>query len=364
VSNSRLEHSGVAVEGIDVEAFSQKAPLTRAAKPMALDGRMRHIYSRVEQLGATRLPLLLLGETGTGKEVLASFAHRSSSVQDKSFVRINCAGLCDSVVDSELFGHERGAFTGAIQSHPGFFEVADGGTLFLDEVAELPLQTQAKLLRVLECGDFQRVGSTEMRRVKVRVIAATHRDLAQQVKLGRFRNDLFFRLNAATVHIPPLRERKSEILPLANYFLQRSQAGNSDSLRSLSEAARSALLRHDWPGNIRELRNVIEVAAALCPDAQIDVDNLPILAAEPEHCVSKEGPPSQSKVRTAERVAGLKNYLRACEHYLISRAIEESQGNQTEAARRLGISRRTLTGKLNTHGFARPRKRTNLGDVE
>ncbi|MFZ5890022.1 MAG: sigma-54 interaction domain-containing protein [Myxococcota bacterium] len=331
---------------------------TRAA-PMVLDARMLQLYARVEQLGPTNLPLLLLGETGTGKEVLASFAHGTSSVRDKSFVRINCAGLCESVVESELFGHERGAFTGAVQTRQGFFEAANGGSLFLDEVAELPLQTQAKLLRVLECGEFQRLGSVEVRHTKVRLIAATHRDLAGQVKAGRFRNDLFFRLNAATVYIPPLRERPSEILPLARYFLARFDQLNGTAPRELSQAACKVLSEHSWPGNIRELRNVIEVAAALCQSSTIDSESLSIgmlescTSAFSDDVPTMPPPPPGDSWGSSE----LRSNLLACERYFISRAIQEARGNQTEAAKLLGISRRALTGKLNAHGFERPRKR-------
>jgi DNA-binding NtrC family response regulator len=322
---------------------------------------MLHIYARIEQLGATSLPLLLLGETGTGKEVLASFAHRTSTVRSRSFVRINCAGLCESVVESELFGHERGAFTGAVQTRQGFFEAADGGSLFLDEVAELPLQTQAKLLRVLECGEFQRLGSTEVHRAKVRLIAATHRDLRKQVKRGGFRNDLFFRLNAATVVIPPLRERRSEILPLANHFLQRLEQEGGMGPRALADEAMQALLEHGWPGNIRELRNVIEVAAALCSTPIITRENLHLETTDYAPASSREEPTTSlvSSDAPAElRVASsLKTSLLACERYFISRAIKDARGNQTEAAKLLGISRRALTEKLSAHGFERPRKR-------
>lgn len=331
---------------------------TRAAAPMVLDARMLQIYARVEQLGPTSLPLLLLGETGTGKEVLASFAHDSSSVRDKSFVRINCAGLCESVVESELFGHERGAFTGAVQARQGFFEAANGGSLFLDEVAELPLQTQAKLLRVLECGEFQRLGSVEVRHTRVRLIAATHRDLAAHVKAGSFRNDLFFRLNAATVYIPPLRERPSEILPLARYFLARFDERNGATSRALSSAACKVLMEHSWPGNIRELRNVIEVAAALCQAPTIDPESLSLGMLESGAATfSDEVPTLVPPSGAPHSSSGLRSNLLACERYFISRAIQEARGNQTEAAKLLGISRRALTGKLSAHGFERPRKR-------
>jgi two-component system, NtrC family, response regulator AtoC len=331
----------------------------RAAAPTVLDARMRQIYGRIEQLGGTSLPLLLLGETGTGKEVLATWAHGTSSVKDRIFVRINCAGLCESVVESELFGHERGAFTGAVQARQGFFEAANGGSLFLDEVAELPLSTQAKLLRVLECGEFQRLGSVEVRHTRVRLIAATHRDLPAQVRAGRFRNDLFFRLNAATVCIPPLRERPSEILPLARHFLARFDGLSGTASRDLSEGACKALLEYDWPGNIRELRNVIEVAAALCGSTTIDAESLSIGMIESGAATFADEVPTLVPPAPGEGSAnsGLRHNLLACERFFISRAIQDARGNQTEAAKLLGISRRALTGKLNVHGFERPRKR-------
>lgn len=336
--------------------------------PLIGDDRMREIYGRVEQLGGTHVPLLLLGETGTGKELLAHWAHRSSRLRGKPFVRVNCAGFCESLVESQLFGHERGAFTGAVQAHQGLFEAAHGGTLFLDEIAELTLQTQAKLLRVLECGEFQRLGSTEVRRVSIRFIAATHRDLADQVRQGLFRTDLFFRLNAATVHIPPLRERKAEILPLANLFLQRLQREHKTQAQELSPGACKAILEHSWPGNIRELRNVIDVAAALSASSRIEAEGLALAfpLGHSKGFASLEAAPSTAlPAQAACPVLGevpsradLKTSLFACERFLIRRAIQEAHGNQTEAAKLLGISRRALTDKLGLHGFDRPRKRT------
>jgi two-component system response regulator AtoC len=339
---------------------------------------MQRIIGVLRQLSATSIPLLLLGETGSGKEVVADWAHQLSALADRPMIKTNCAGLTDSVVESELFGHERGAFTGALQMHRGLFEVADGGTLFLDELGELPLRTQAKLLRVIETGEFCRLGSTQTRKVRVRFIAATHRDLRSRMERGEFRNDLYFRLNGATIIVPPLRQRRDEVLPLAAMFLERAALNLGRPQLQLDDAARRVLLEYEWPGNVRELRNVIECAAALSSGNIIGSQDLggaaPLGSGEVasasvrgDGVLPGEGRWSDGGRQTATPAFGhepagrasgaqLRDQVLDFERARICQAIEQSHGNQTEAAKRLGICRRTLTNKLNVHGVARPRK--------
>jgi DNA-binding NtrC family response regulator len=323
--------------------------------------QLERIIVMLTQLSATTLPLLILGETGAGKEVVADWAHQLSTLSAKPLVKTNCAGLTDSLVESELFGHEKGAFTGAVQTHRGLFEAADGGTLFLDELGELPLRTQAKLLRVIETGEFCRLGSSQPRRVQVRFIAATHRDLRARMERGEFRSDLYFRLNGACISVPPLRERTEEILPLAAHFLKRYAASAARPGLRLCGAAERALLEYAWPGNVRELRNVIECAAALCTGDVIGAQDLGAAAPPSPPPARAETLPESCGSRESEEPAALAVQLRRqlleLERERICQAIAQSHGNQTEAARLLGICRRTLTNKLNQHGVERPRKR-------
>jgi transcriptional regulator with GAF, ATPase, and Fis domain len=334
------------------------------SQSVILDPEMRRIFSLIRRLGQSSIPILLLGETGAGKEVVADWVHRSSHLGARPLLKINCAGLSESVVDSELFGHERGAFTGAVQASRGLFECADGGTLFLDELAELPLRTQAKLLRVLETGEFCRLGSTQQRKSSIRLIAATHRDLPGLIERGEFRRDLYFRLNGATIVIPPLRERPLEIVPLARHFLRRASRLLGGAERLLDASAERALTEYLWPGNVRELRNVIDCAAALSSEGLIGAPLLtlgrPLHSAPP--CLASgilgggafRGNPTDSAV--ASGVALLRGEIQSFERAQIVSALEHSHGNQTQAAKLLGISRRTLTNKLNAYGIERPRK--------
>jgi DNA-binding NtrC family response regulator len=321
---------------------------------------MKALFRLIERIGHASIPVLLLGETGSGKEVVAEWVHGCSKRAGRPFLRINCAGLTEAVVESELFGHERGAFTGATQAHRGLFEAADGGTLLLDELAELPLRTQAKLLRVLEAGEFTRLGSNQTRRVSVRFIAATHRPLPELVASGAFRSDLYYRLNGARLEIPPLRERRQEIVPLAQYFLQRLVGASGAPHARLHPSAEHALLGHHWPGNVRELRNVVEYAAALCTDGLIHATLLDLeysVGFEREAAFNLRAP-SSTRVGTLTPAARghLRQMLKSFERQCIDAALLRSEGNQTRAALELGISRRALTNKLTEHGIGRPRK--------
>jgi DNA-binding NtrC family response regulator len=237
---------------------------------------MGAVYNMIRQIAPTRATVLIMGETGTGKGVAAQTLHQNSSRRDAPFVTLNCASLAEGVIESELFGHERGAFTGAIQTHKGRFEIADGGTLFLDEVSEMSLATQAKLLRVIEDREFERVGGTRPIKVDVRLLAATNRNLEQQVKEGKFREDLFFRLKVVTIKLPPLRERKQDIPRLVEAFIREFNVEHEKSVTGISRGAMDLLMQYRWPGNVRELKNTIEGMIVLSASGRIlDVSDLP-----------------------------------------------------------------------------------------
>jgi DNA-binding NtrC family response regulator len=295
-------------------------------------------FKQVGQVAQTDLTVLLEGETGTGKEIVAKVIHRSSLRSKKAFVAVNCAAIPEDLVESELFGHERGSFTGAALQRIGSFEQAEGGTIFLDEIGELPLSVQPKLLRVLQEKSFQRVGGSRTLQANVRVIAATNRTLATEVESGRFRVDLFYRLNAFHIELPPLRERRSDISLLCQYFLGRYAAGNQATPSILDAGAETLLESYDYPGNVRELEQIINKLAVQAAGRAItspDVNAvLKVAKAHPESDVQQwENLPFHEAVAKWER-------------YLIERALRLSDGNKSDAARRLGIQRRLLYEKL------------------
>ena len=327
---------------------------------------MRALYAQATLAARSNLSVLILGETGVGKEVLTRAVHQRSPRAKRPFVGLNCAAISESLLESELFGHEKGAFTGALQARPGLFESAEGGTVFLDEVGELPMSTQVKLLRVLEERQVLRVGGRTPRPIDMRFIAATNRDLEAEAARGAFRQDLFFRLNGITLTIPPLRERAEEIAALARTFIARACA-QLDRARApeLSAEALARLERYGWPGNIRELRNTIERAVVLCAGETLLPEHLPSrLQGE-----AVEAPISSAAVTPipAEASAGAPASLppprapiaaaKADERERIIAALEACAGNQTQAAARLGISRQTLITKIEAYGLPRPRRR-------
>jgi transcriptional regulator with PAS, ATPase and Fis domain len=299
----------------------------------------------VDRIAASRLSVVITGETGAGKEVLAQSLHARSPRSRKSMVRINCAAICDSLFEGELFGYERGSFTGAVKSKMGLVEAADGGTLFLDEVAELSPAAQAKLLRVIETRVVTRLGSVTPRTVDVRFIAATNRDLQLAVDEGRFREDLRFRLDGIHLVVPPLRERPGEILPAALGVLREAVERDGRPLLELTAEAEAALLSHTWPGNFRELRNVMERAAVISTGGHIGVSDL---------LIPRAGPPQQQvQSAAAQRLPALA-LAAADERARILSALARCAGNQTRAAKALGISRRTLITRLEALNIARP----------
>ncbi len=295
--------------------------------PVARDRRMRELLRLAERVANTDATVLLSGESGTGKEVLARFIHRHSSRAQGPFVAINCAAIPENMLEAVLFGHERGAFTGAIKASVGKFEQAQGGTLLLDEISEMDLALQSKLLRVLQEREVERVGGSVSVALDVRVLATTNRRLREEVAAGRFREDLFYRLNVFPLHLPPLRERRDDIVPLAERLLQRHQGAAG---AALAEDARAKLQAHAWPGNVRELDNVLQRALILAGGATIDSSTLQFEAEEP--------PPAAEQDLHAN--------LRAEEHRRIAEVLADHAGNRTRAAELLGISQRTLRYKL------------------
>lgn len=336
-------------------SMRKRAPNGKRA-PIVEDPAMRDLYVVAERLARGKISVLLLGETGVGKEVFAEAIHERSPRRSKPFVRLNCAAFSETLLESELFGHEAGAFTGAAKEKPGLLEVADGGTVFLDELGEMSAATQAKLLRVIEQRQVLRVGGLEPRGIDVRFVSATNRDLEREVKQGRFREDLYYRLDGVTLRIPPLRERKSEILELARAFLVEGARELGRSEPRLSERARDLLLGYSWPGNIRELKNVMERASLLAVGDEILPEHLPVekmsadWGAAPSH--EEEGEPRSLTEQELLRMVEDEERRRILE------TLDKCGGNQTRAAEMLGISRRTLSKRLNKYGVPRPRKST------
>jgi two-component system response regulator AtoC len=343
------------------------------AAPIFADASMKRLYALLDIIGPTDLPVLILGETGVGKEVFAERTHAQSARRDNAFLRLNCAALPESVLEGELFGYEKGAFTGATRERPGLFESADRGTVFLDEVGELPLTTQAKLLRVLENGEVLRLGSRQPTTVDVRFISATNRDLRYLVASSAFRADLFFRLNGMSLTLPPLRRRKADILPLALRFLEMGARKLGRTPPALGPDAVEELERYSWPGNVRELRTVVERAVVFCTSGELSRKHLEEAApemfeveteADEAQRVSQEGalptltpPPPTETVNGADAEVGdLRDTMRETERQRVLEALTRAPGKQTRAAEILGVSRRTLINKIEAHGIGRPRK--------
>jgi DNA-binding NtrC family response regulator len=317
---------------------------------------MSELERMLDLVAPSDISVLLTGESGVGKDVTAERIHRLSPRAGRPIVRINCAALPDALLESELFGYERGAFTGAVQSKEGLIESADGGTFFFDEVGEMPLATQAKLLRVIEGREVLRVGGLKPRAIDVRFVSATNKNLRALCDAGAFRHDLYFRLNGITVHVPPLRERLGELRHLVSAFADRHRAKTGKTPPVLTAEAFAHLESHSWPGNIRELRNVIERAFVLSAGGPVLPVHLPFDDEPPPVSAGlpPSGPVSASVFPAAQRP--LKEDMVALERQRIIEALNACGGNQTKAARQLGISRRTLLTRLDEWGLPRPRK--------
>ncbi len=321
--------------------------------PILIDPEMKNAYDLAIRAAASEVSVLILGETGVGKEVMAETVHRRSRRADRPFLLLNCAALPESLLESELFGHEKGAFTGAHANKVGLLESTEGGTVFLDEIGELALGTQAKLLRVLEERTLLRVGGTKVRHISVRFITATNRDLAREARAGRFRSDLYYRISGLVVRIPPLRKRPSEIEPLARYFLGEFCRELGRSAPVLTPAALSTLRDYEWPGNVRELRNVMERAALIAGQDPVQVEHI-LLDPPPsfdEDDVEPDGP-TQVITRPKDTAPGSGD-----DRQRLIAVLDECGGNQTRAAKLLGISRRTLINRIEQWQLPRPKKR-------
>ena len=301
-------------------------------------GQMQEVLSLVRRVAPSDATVLIRGESGTGKELIAKAIHYASPRASGLLVKVNCAALPETLIESELFGHEKGAFTGAVSARKGRFELADGGSLFLDEIGDLPAPVQVKLLRVLQERELERVGSSRPIAVNVRLLAATHRNLEVLVREGRFRDDLYYRINVVTVALPPLRERREDLPLFIDHFLRTFAAKNGKTIRGLSREARETLLRYDYPGNVRELENLIERAVVLTRDEVIGLADLPLTLAEP-------APEPEADVGLIAAVEGL-------ERRMIREALAQANGTQTRAADLLGISERVLRYKLKKYGLS------------
>jgi two-component system response regulator HydG len=300
---------------------------------------MKGLFETLSHVVSSDATILIYGESGTGKELVANAIHQNSPRAQKPFIKVSCAALPETLLESELFGHERGAFTGAVGRKAGRFQLADGGSLFLDEVSEMSPATQVKLLRVLQEKEFEPLGSTKTIQVDIRLISATNKDLETEVKEGRFREDLFYRLNVIPVHLPSLRERKEDIPLLAEHFFKIHRERNKSSLKGFLPKSLDAMIRYEWPGNVRELDNIIERAVLLARGEYISPEDLPapIQGAQERDLSFVSVPPGMT--------------LREVEKEVILQTLSNAEGNRTKTAQILGISRKTLQNKLKEYGL-------------
>jgi DNA-binding NtrC family response regulator len=317
------------------------------------------VYSILDRVADTPTTVLVTGESGTGKELVARALHESSSRKDKPFIKVNCAAIPKDLMESELFGYEKGAFTGAVGAKPGRFELASGGTLFLDEIGTIPVEMQVKLLRALQESEFERVGGIKTIHVDVRLVAATNSDLRKEIAAGNFRDDLFYRLNVVPIHLPPLRDRDRDTLLLARHFVDKFDARLGKHVDGFEAEVESALLAYPWPGNIRELENVIERAVLFCDGPKLRIADLP-----PEVRGERSSPfPAAGATQTPATGDGLKEQVKAAmsrlERELIVHALDQTRGNVTHAARLLKISRKGLQLKMKELGLRERDERTD-----
>jgi diguanylate cyclase (GGDEF)-like protein len=342
----RTARTGGGAEGVATPP--QEEPLVEGELIVA-DAQMRRLHELIGRIADAPMTVLVQGETGSGKELVAEALHRRSARREAPLVKLNCASLPETLLESELFGYERGAFTGADKRKIGYFEAAMGGTLFLDELGEMPLSLQAKLLRALERRVITRVGGTQEIPVDVRVVAATNRDLEQEIARGRFREDLFFRVSAFTLVVPPLRDRRAEIPLLAEHFARRFARELGQPAPVITPAAKELLARHAWPGNVRELRNAIERAVVLQTGGTIGPEHLPERVREAGSGAALGG--AGGVVPAAAGAVDMREHIADVERAAIVAALDACGGNQTRAAEKLGISRRALIYKMEKHGL-------------
>jgi len=311
--------------------------------------KMTEIYETIRQVAPATTAVLITGETGTGKELIAHAIHRNSPRRENPFIKINCGAITEHLVESELFGYEKGAFTGAVVTKPGRFELAHTGTLFLDEIGDLPRDMQVKLLHVLQNQEFERVGGVRTIKIDVRIIAATNRNLLQEVKEGRFREDLFYRLNVFPIHLPPLRERQEDILPLMEYFLEKCNQKLDRHVRHDDPRIREMFQQYSWPGNVREMENIIERLVLVSKDNQISLEDIPF-----EIKYALETPALTTEISADKPLKALvKDHAEEMEKQLIAKVLDECGQNVTRAAQQLGFSRKGLQLKMIKYGLRR-----------
>jgi two-component system, NtrC family, response regulator AtoC len=342
-------------KAVKTESLSQKDfhPVPAEADRYRIIGqnpKMKEIYDIIEKVADTPSTVLIMGESGTGKELIAAALHYNSSRRNRPFIKINCAAIPRELMESELFGYEKGAFTGAVGSKPGRFELADGGTLFLDEIAEIPVEMQVKLLRSLQESEFERVGGVQTTHVDVRLVVATNRDLMKEVQEGRFREDLYYRLNVVPISLPPLRDRKEDIPLLVDHFIQKFNSKLNRSIDGISNAALNYLVNFRWPGNIRELENIIERALVFAEGPVLDVENVPAELIERSSPI----PSAATMPDDASMKDIVKQATAEIEKDLIVKALQETKGNVTQAAKKLKISRKSLQNKMKEFGLREP----------
>lgn len=310
---------------------------------------LKQVRDLIDQIAASTAPVLVVGESGTGKELAARALHSRGNLRDKPFVAVNCAAMSETLIDSELFGHERGAFTGAVASHKGLFEAADGGVLFLDEIGDVPPQTQVRLLRALQEGEIRPVGSTRSRKVDVRVIVATNVDLEKAMRDGTFREDLYYRISTFKITLPPLRDRREDIPLIAQHLLDKFCRRAGRPVEGFADKALASMVGYDWPGNVRELNNAIEHAATLCSDEEIQPEHLPGFVSTPQgrrssaHDIGSISSTPYSAART--------HLLEEFEQRYLSDLLTVTNGNLSEASRRSGIDRSNLRRMLKRHSI-------------
>ena len=353
-----LQHvaSGVKTRRKEEERQSLRQAMTRSVKRDAIIGRsgaMESIFRLVDRVAPARSTVLITGESGTGKELVAKAIHESSHRADKPFVVVNCSNIPSELLESELFGHTRGAFTGAVTAKKGFFEVADGGTLFLDEIGDVPPEMQVRLLRVIQEREFTPIGDTAPRKVDVRLIAATNADLKELVRQGTFREDLYYRLSVVPIELPPLRDRREDILTLAQHFIRKYNEENGRSLsEQVSPEVLSLLENYFYPGNVRELENIIERAVVIAPTDEITVECLRVEVRNPElaRAAVRESAGASGDIEIARGV-NFYDEVRRFEIDLIRRALDQTAGHQSRAARLLGLNATTLNSKIKTYNI-------------
>jgi two-component system response regulator HydG len=326
-----LERQALATENRELR--ERLRTIEKVPRPIGVSLAMKKVIEVAEQVAPSSASVLIEGESGTGKEVIANIVHYASNRRDFPFVKVNCAAIPETLLEAELFGHEKGSFTGAVAQRKGRFELADGGTLFLDEISETSPATQVKLLRVLQEGEFERVGGTETIRVDVRLLAATNANLEEAIREKRFRKDLYYRLNVVTIHIPPLRERPEDIPLLADHFIRVYGARNGKAIEGLAQEVLDRFMRYAWPGNVRELENVIERAVVLGKGRLIQSDDLP------QALHQEQGPENVIRIPIGTT-------MHEAERRIITETLRRTQGNKELAARLLGIAARTIYRKL------------------